>query len=312
MDGPPRLQRRNVEVFDFEGGVIAGFWQYGTLQWDEFYRYLITFIVTTTSWSIFPYDATTLQHGAPCPSGAQVVQPGQYILLSTGEPIRVGLVATLARPRNPTHSNTPARGHHYRSRGRARDGKCLITGMQTQTYSRLKVAHIFPRTHDAEWIRKGYPSKITDTADEACMGGPMKIDSVQNVITLRSDLHDAWDNYEFGVNPNNNYRITAFTNGNADINGLHLQLDHIQDPTLRPIDELFTDHFMQGLFKHMKGASELEWTYEEYDDTFGNGSFDLSNPKISETREGKERFELALSDRLFDHRMSQQNTTGII
>ena len=34
------------------------------------------------------------------------------------------------------------------------------------------------------------------------MGGPFKIDSVQNVITLRSDLHGAWDNYEFGVDPN--------------------------------------------------------------------------------------------------------------
>ena len=34
------------------------------------------------------------------------------------------------------------------------------------------------------------------------MGGSIKIDSVQNAITLRSDLHDAWDNYEFGVDPN--------------------------------------------------------------------------------------------------------------
>ena len=39
-------------------------------------------------------------------------------------------------------------------------------------------------------------------ADVAHVGGPTKIDSVQNVITLRSDLHDAWDNYEFGVDPN--------------------------------------------------------------------------------------------------------------
>ena len=39
---------------------------------------------------------------------------------------------------------------HYRTRGRIRDGKCLITGMRTQTYSRLKVAHIFPRAHDVE------------------------------------------------------------------------------------------------------------------------------------------------------------------
>jgi hypothetical protein len=155
------------------------------------------------------------------------------------------------------------------------------------------------------------------------MGGSTKIDSVQNVITLRSDLHDAWDNYEFGVDPNvrsnigytlllrtqlfaqNNYRITAFTNGNADINGLNLQLGHIHDSTLRPLDELFTDHFMQGLLKHMKGTGEEAWTYEDYDDAFGDGC-NLSNDRIWGTREGKERLELELADRLFDHRILQQ------
>lgn len=141
------------------------------------------------------------------------------------------------------------------------------------------------------------------------MGGSIKIDSVQNVITLRSDLHNAWDNYEFGVDPKNNYRITAFTNGNADINGLYLQLDHIQDSTLRPLDELFTDHFMQGLLKHMKGAGDVGWTYEDYDDAFSDGSFNLSNSKIWGTEEGKKLFEVALADRLFDHRISQQGTT---
>ncbi|KAF8270174.1 hypothetical protein EI94DRAFT_1784905 [Lactarius quietus] len=116
----------------------------------------------------------------------------------------------------------PAHESPYSARGRARDGKCFITGLQAQKYSRLTVAHIFARAHDAEWIRKGYPGKIT--ADEAVMGGSIKIDSVQNVITLRRDLHDAWDNYEFGV-----------------------------DPT----------------------------RYEDYDDAFGDGSFDLSNLKAS-------------------------------
>ncbi|KAH9983478.1 hypothetical protein BJV74DRAFT_618825 [Russula compacta] len=100
-----RLQGRNVEVFDSDGAVIAGFWQYGTLQWDEFYRYIIAFTVTTTAWTIFQYDLAQQQLGAPCPSGAQIVQPGHYILLSnTGRPIRVELVPTLPRPRNPTHS----------------------------------------------------------------------------------------------------------------------------------------------------------------------------------------------------------------
>ena len=99
----------------------------------------------------------------------------------------------------------------------------------------------------------------------------------------------------------NNYRITTFTNGNADINGLNIQLDRIQDPTLRPLDELFTDHFMQGHLKHMKGAGESAWTYEDYNDAFGDGN--LSNHWIWGTKEGKERFELALADRLFDHRV---------
>lgn len=53
------------------------------------------------------------------------------------------------------------------------------------------------------------------------------------------------------------------TNGNVDINGLSLQLDHIQDLTLHPLDELFTDHFMQGLLKHMRGAGEPAGTYED-------------------------------------------------
>lgn len=67
---------------------------------------------------------------------------------------------------------------------------------------------------------------------------------------------------------------------------------------------------MQGLFKHMKGAGESAWSYEDYDDAFGDRSFNLSKMKIWGTREGKERLELALADRLFDHRMSQDGLQG--
>jgi len=97
-----KLNIRNVEVFDSCGGVVAGmdyfaasfhlttgtcagFWQYGTLQWDEFYNHLRTFIVTSTDWSIFQYEPTQQQHGAPCPPGTGIVPEGTYILFSTGE-----------------------------------------------------------------------------------------------------------------------------------------------------------------------------------------------------------------------------------
>ena len=128
----------------------------------------------------------------------------------------MGLDPTPPRSRNPTPPSTPARVSHYRNRGLARDGQCLITGLQSETTSRLEVTHIFPKAHDDEvnllrchihirllsqWKSKGYPSKITDRANDAAVGGPLKIDSIQNVITLRGDLSNAWVNYEFGVDP---------------------------------------------------------------------------------------------------------------
>lgn len=54
---------------------------------------------------------------------------------------------------------------------------------------------------DIQWVNKGYQSCITDPAPPQEVGGPTKIDSIQNVILLRSDLHDAWDNYQIAVNP---------------------------------------------------------------------------------------------------------------
>ncbi|KAL6299828.1 hypothetical protein BKA93DRAFT_804629 [Sparassis latifolia] len=298
-----RLPSRNVEVYTSENSVIAGFWQYGRVTWVTFFAWLTNVLCVPVDWAIFEYDVETRRVGEEKRSGDTIVQPGHYVLLTIdGGPTRVFVTSERARPRIPTHSETPARDNHYRLRSRARDGKCLITGLETNTYSRLKAAHIFPRAH----LTEGYASMITDTLDEAYLGGSSKIDSVQNIITLRSDLHDSWDNYELGVDPDNDYRITAFVNGNADIDGLHLDLSHIQDPGLHPIDELFRDHFMQGLFQHVKGEADLTWDYDDFGDALGEGNFDLSKTEMWGTRQGKEYFELALEDRLLDHRVSQE------
>lgn len=52
-----------------------------------------------------------------------------------------------------------------------------------------------------QWIEKGYPNLITDTAPVSELGGASKIDSVQNAILLRSDLHNAWSDYLIAVLP---------------------------------------------------------------------------------------------------------------
>jgi len=74
------------------------------------------------------------------------------------------------------------------------------------------------------------------------------------------------------------------------------------DPTIRPLDELLRDHFLQGILKHMKGAGEPTWDYE---DTFGDGAFDLSRRQIWGSDEGKECLELELANRLFEHQVAQ-------
>ena len=42
---------------------------------------------------------------------------------------------------------------------------------------------------------------ITDTVDESSMEDPLKIDSLQNLMTLWHDIHAIWDNYKLRVNP---------------------------------------------------------------------------------------------------------------
>jgi len=121
------------------------------------------------------------------------------------------------------------------------------------------------------------------------------------VILIRTDLRDAWDNYEFAVDSDDNYNITAFINGLRDVHSLTIQLDHIIDKRLRPLDELFRDHFLQGVLKHVKGVGEPTWDYE---DNLGD-TFDLSRSEIWGNAEGKERLELELTDRLFEYRVAQ-------
>jgi len=295
---------RNVILRDYDGNVLAGFWQYGSISWHTFATLLHNLIHTNESWAIFEFDENSPnRHGTQQYANDVIVPSGVYVLLQQdGSPVEVRLTDASARLRQPTHSNTPTQLEHYRQRTRDRDRKCLITGLESPIWSRLKTAHIFPRVHDMEWNRKGYPFLITDPAPISALGGRTKIDSIQNMILLRSDLRDAWDNYEFGVNPEDNYRITAFINGLDDVHGLTLRLDHIADRRLRPLDELFRDHFLQCVLKHMKGVGELTWDYE---DNLSDGGFDLSRENIWSNAEGKERLELELADRLFEHRVAQ-------
>ncbi|KAF8119575.1 hypothetical protein EV363DRAFT_1381539 [Boletus edulis] len=288
----------DVILRDFDGNTLSGFWQYGLIDWELFYECVRAVIFSEGDWAIFEYaEGVPQRRGALCPPNRELPCPGTYILLrQDGTPISVGLTPVLSRRRHPTVSSTPLRTSAYRERARTRDPCCLI--------SSLPVAHIFPRD-DVDWVNKGYPSRITDPATLPELGGPTKIDSIQNVMLLRSDLHDAWANYKFAVNPDRGHVVIPFVPGYDDIAGKVLKLDHIIDHNLRPLDDLFRDHFLQGVLKNMKGAGEPTWDYE---DALGGGMMDLSRRDVWGGKLGQEHLEFEMAHRLHSLRVAQESS----
>lgn len=175
------LPRRNVILHDFDGNVIAGFWQYGSVSWSTFSLWLKSFIQTEQQWAVFDfYETSPNRHGGQRSLDSEIVPTGDYILLrEDGSPLPVTLTEERARIRQPTHSDTPARREHYCNRTRERDGKCLVTGQRFATWSPLRAAHIFPRAHVDEWVRKQSHHLVTDTAPASDVGGSSKIDSAK-------------------------------------------------------------------------------------------------------------------------------------
>jgi hypothetical protein len=57
----------------------------------------------------------------------------------------------------------------------------------------------------------------------------------------------------------------------------------------------------------MKGLGESTWDHEG---NLSAGAFDLSRNEVWSNAEGKERLELELADRLFDHRVAQDLQRG--
>ncbi|EDR14707.1 uncharacterized protein LACBIDRAFT_305635 [Laccaria bicolor S238N-H82] len=175
----------------------------------------------------------------------------------------VGLTQETYRRRALTVSNTPEGrpANEYRERTRDRDRKCLITGLESYTWTQSRAAH---NTHLSGWLHKRFYEHINDPggtpslqAQVDQLGRPTnksKIDSIQNVFLLRADLHESWDDFKFGINPD------------APIISRIRTYDHL-------IFYVCKNHFFQCVLKNMKGAGEPT---SDYEDALGDGGFDSS------------------------------------
>ena len=199
----------------------------------------------------------------------------------------------------------------FREGVRARDRKCVITGVvnrraPTGYWGSFEAAHIFPVGAENIWREGGFSKYITDM-DNAT--GVTKINSCQNGFLLRSHVHTDFDQYLISVNPDvsslhylncvfayellqDGYKVVVFC---EDLDGLDGRiLDSVcrnpGDPH-RISDAILRWHFRQCILGNMRGAGEP---------TFEN-DFPPGTDMMKVVREGpysKERFELELAARL--------------
>jgi hypothetical protein len=96
--------------------------------------------------------------------------------------------------------NSGSRVRDFRDAVRDRDRRCLITGEEAEdergNWSGYEVAHVFPLAHEGHWQEYNFDRWITIPPAK---GG--SINSVQNGLLLRSDLHQLFDTYDLSVNP---------------------------------------------------------------------------------------------------------------
>jgi len=97
-------------------------------------------------------------------------------------------------------TTTGTRVKSFRDAVRDRDRRCLITGEEAQDdrgkWTGYEAAHIFPLAHLGYWQEQNFSRWI--------MIPPAKgetINSVQNGLLLRSDLHQLFDMYDLSINP---------------------------------------------------------------------------------------------------------------
>ena len=104
--------------------------------------------------------------------------------------------------RTISSSQTGPRVQAFRDAVRLRDGRCIMTGVVAALGARygnwrsFEAAHIFPLAHEEHWRNNNFARWISI---HPTAGG--SINSTQNGMLLRSNIHDLFDSYEVSINP---------------------------------------------------------------------------------------------------------------
>ncbi|KAH8672763.1 hypothetical protein BGZ60DRAFT_405507 [Tricladium varicosporioides] len=206
--------------------------------------------------------------------------PGNYYIVSPN-PIRINDEKPLTRM---ISLSTGTRVQSFRDTVRSRDRRCVITGEEVvnatlNNWTGFEATHIFPLALERLWNDHNYGRWILCPPDgKEIKGG--KINSGQNGLLLRSDIHQLFDTYMVSINPDDNYKVICFCRDGKGIAGKRFHQQPAGDP-LRPADELLRWHFRQAVLVNMKGVGEpiFEHDFPPGSDMIGSI---LKGPKAAE------------------------------
>ncbi|KAG5287530.1 hypothetical protein I7I50_12359 [Histoplasma capsulatum G186AR] len=122
--------------------------------------------------------------------------------------------------------------------------------------------------------------------------GASQINSTQNGLLLRRDVHALFDSYILSINPDDGYKIISFGLDNARVDGRILDsICRNPNDSNRVSDELLRWHFRQAVLANVKGAGDPIFEFD----------FPPGTDMLADIREGplsKERFEMEIASRL--------------
>ncbi|KAG0636510.1 HNH endonuclease-domain-containing protein [Tuber brumale] len=282
-----RLQDRNVHFYDAtdpDGDVLGGLIQNGSVTEASFLQMLGILLIVPAPIHV--------QHRT---SGKLVSETNNRLPIGTYDVYCESHIQLNDEPRihRIISHNVSGRNGAFGNGIRARDGKCVISGVANlnarRRWTSFEAAHIFPLEKENYWIESDYGRWVTDMNDTV---GISKINSRQNGLLLRQHIHGLFDQYLISVNPDDNYKVVMF---DLDMDGVD---DRIVDPVCRdPGDphhvsvELLRWHFRQSVLANMRGAGEPVF----------ESDFPPGMDMMEEIRTGpyaKERLELEVASRL--------------
>jgi hypothetical protein len=212
MAPPNRSLDRNIHFSDERNpdAILGGLIQNGSVTEKNFLSMLNMILVTTSPIRVYAKATGILVLQTDVP-----LQLGNYIVSCDGKSTSVlSWVSELISWLDQIHvsneiwlhrvisHSVSGRDDRFRDGVRARDGRCVISGTRNKStagnWSPFEASHVFPLELESLWIQFDYGRWVDDIDDGA---GISKINSCQNGLLLRSDVHKDFDQYLLSVNP---------------------------------------------------------------------------------------------------------------